>query len=176
VTHELGPNLVTTSRVIARAKIAKATFYDLFEGREAALIYACDCGRKILLDAVEAAAEAPGPWEERLERTIGALLDATAENLSLAELCIVHSKSLLRKQPKPYDSVLIDALAGLLGDILPEEPEERVFSFSELAGGAIVSIVAQRLIVGEGKNLSELRGELTTIVSMPYRPGGLARV
>jgi AcrR family transcriptional regulator len=132
LAHELGPSLVTTSRVTARARIAKATFYALFDGREAAFIYACACAHRVLLEALEAAAEVPGPWEERLKRTIGALFEATAENLSLAELCLVHSKSLLPERAKPYDGALIDALAGLLRDLLPEEPGERVLSFSEL--------------------------------------------
>jgi AcrR family transcriptional regulator len=155
--------------------MAKATFYDLFDGRDMAFRYACDYGRKLLLQALETAAEVPGTWEERLERTIGALLDATAENPNLAELCIVHSKSLGPEHGKPYDGILTDAFAEILTEILPADPEKRVFSFSELAAAAIVSIVARWLITRDNEDLGELRGELTTIVSMPYRRDGSAR-
>jgi len=175
LAHEGGTQAVTTARVTARAKMAKATFYDLFDGRDTAFRYACDYGRELLLEALHGAAEVPGTWEERLGRTIGALLDAAAENPNLAELCIVHSKSLEPEHGKPYDGILTDAFAEVLTEILPADLEERVFSFSELAAAAIVSIVARWLITEGNEDLSELRGELTAIVSMPYRREHSAR-
>ncbi|MDX6635479.1 MAG: hypothetical protein QOF06_1682 [Solirubrobacterales bacterium] len=175
LVHEVGPHAVTASMVTKRVKVAKATFYELFDGREAAFRYACENGRAALLEPVEAAAKEPGTWEGQLESTIGALLGAASEEPHLAELCLVHSTALLREQTGPYDSAFVKTLTRVLTDILPSIPEKSILDFNELSAYGIVSIVARRLIDGKAEALPGLQGELTTIVSAPYRTGEAAR-
>ncbi len=168
LAHEVGPGAITAGAVIERVKMARATFYELFDGRDAAFRYACELGAKTLVEPARIAGGKPGPWEERLNGSIGALLEAASENPNLAELSLVHSAALLGVQAGP--GAVVDSLVDVWKEFLPPGSEKwRSIDFAEPAAHGTVSIIARRLLEGEPEVLSELRGELTTLVATPYR-------
>jgi len=153
--------------VAGRVDMPRAAFFGLFPRSEEAVGSACEVARDVLLEPVEAAAESPGRWEERLEATIGALLETVREEPYLAGLCFVHAPFLLDASG-PYDRAFMETFAGILQEILPKAKGYPLPRYSELAASGIVAIIARRLSGGEADLLGDLRGELTAVISIPY--------
>src|SRR6478609_2586151 len=91
LAHERGAGAMTTMQIVARAKISRPTLYEIFESKADCFRFACEEARKHLVDPIEAAGEAPGPWVERMDGAVGGFLEAAAERPLLAELGLVHS-------------------------------------------------------------------------------------
>ncbi len=170
LAHERGGNGLGTTRVIARAGISRNTFYDLFAGIDEALEFACELSDKRLAAAVEDTTQEQGAWEEWVDRTIGAFLDAVREQPLLAELCFVHRASIVRVPTGPKEEASAAALLAALKRGRPEgERAPSAFAaVEELVVAGILAVVAKRLRDGEAASLPALRGELVTLALAPY--------
>ncbi len=175
LAHEGGAGELTTTQIIARAKISRPTFYELFESKAACFAFACGAARRYLVGPIEAAGEAPGPWPERMSAAVGDLLAAAAEQPLLAELCLLHAAGMRREPQEPCGEAVVEALARLAADGrgagrqaaggLPyREPQPGT---EELVACAIVSVVAPRVRAGAAE-LPELREELTGMALRPF--------
>lgn len=165
---EQGPYAATTAAITSRVRISRATFYGLFESREAAIRQACEYSRETLLAALT---EAPlsGSWEQRLRQTVGGLTDVVERNPDLAELCLVQARSMLSDADVPYDREVVTALAERLNDILGAATGRSDFDFGELWSFGILSVIAQHLLEARGLGIGEIRDELSDIVGSAYR-------
>jgi AcrR family transcriptional regulator len=151
---------------LKRAKMSRTTFYSLFGSGEEALRYACQLAQRRVIETIEAAAAKPAQsGSERLEQTIGALLELAAERPRLVELSLVHSVAVRGMQSGLHDPLVLSALAEVLAEAQEIGPDQRPTSpeFEEFAVGGIVSIIALRLRKDEAESLPALRGELAEL-------------
>jgi AcrR family transcriptional regulator len=170
LAHERGGNGLSTTRVIARVQISRNTFYDLFAGIDEALEFACELADERLAAAVEDTAQEQGTWEEWVDRTIGAFLDAVREQPLLAELCFVHRASIVRVPTDPEAEASAAALLTALKRGRPggERAPGSFAAIEELVVAGILAVVAKRLRDGDARSLPALRGELVTLALTPY--------
>lgn len=160
LTHEGGVADLTTTRIIGRARMARNTFYELFDGKAECMEFACRRAGEGLVGPMEEACEEAGSWRDRLDRTIGALLRTAAAEPLLAELCLIHSPAVEANGTAPSSQRPVEALVAAMAGAC-EAPSER----EELVASAVVSVVASRIRRGEAEGLSGLHGELNRLAT-----------
>jgi AcrR family transcriptional regulator len=181
LAHERGAGELTTTQIVAWAKISRTTLYEIFDGKAGYLEFACEEARRHLVDPIEAAGEAPGPWVERIDGAVGGFLKAAAERPLLAELGLIHSAGMRSGSELPCHQAVVEALARvaeggreagrqLAGSGAYREPQPKV---GELVACAIVSVVALRVRDGSAE-LPGLREELVGVATRPFLGAGAA--
>jgi AcrR family transcriptional regulator len=92
VVAEIGYQAATIGKILARARISKITFYELFDNKEQCFLAAYDDALAQAFARIEQAcvAEARGPAQQRLGAALDALLDFLAEEPAVAKLCVVE--------------------------------------------------------------------------------------
>jgi AcrR family transcriptional regulator len=135
-----------TIDIAAAARMAKATFFDLFPGKSASVEYACEFAT---LRLTQPLAQPPqdSPRRARLEWAIDTLIEAIEAEPLLAGLCLVHSRSARTQNPERYFQAVVDAVAAAIGP----------GRCTEVRAGAIVAFIALRLAQGRGEDLATLR-------------------
>lgn len=170
VVREFGVGGLTVALITERAKMARNTFYELFGGREEALEFGVELGSSKLRDAVDRALGREGDWEDRVQASIGALLEAVEAAPALSELALVHRCGAHRTPGAVYDPALVEALAAVLRagrqQSPPPGPGPRT---EELLAYGILSVIATRLLNGEAGSLRALCPELTELAILPFR-------
>jgi AcrR family transcriptional regulator len=175
--RDLDVKRLTVTDITKRAKMARNTFYELFDNREDALRYAVAAGNRRLRDAIDRAADQDGGWEKRTKAALRELLAEVAAAPGLAELCLAQGSSVEQPQAIPFDPALIETLAGILRAGRPERsqpgPGPRL---EELLACGILSVIAKRLREGDIGGLPNLATELFELVSLlfPTELGSLA--
>jgi AcrR family transcriptional regulator len=170
LVHELGLSKLTVSLITSRGKMARTTFYSLFESREAAVAYAIDLGHRRLRAAIERTVH-PGrpPWE-RAKAVIDALLSVAETEPYLVELCLFHGRG-GEEAAIPFEPDVVESLAGVLRAIPRHthkpEPNPRAEEFVALG---ILALISERLSRGEAEGLRDLGPELTKVASLYLDP------
>lgn len=168
--REFGPNEWTVIDVSGRARVAPATFHQLFDSPDAAFAWACDHARRKLLGPTEAAAAAPGEWDERVRAAVDALVEAVVRDPALAELYLLHSAARPGLVKGARGGAVAGAITRLLEQAPPElRPQRRPEGFETHWGSGVVSVITQRLIGNRG-SVAGLRKELAAAALTVYRP------
>jgi AcrR family transcriptional regulator len=90
VSAELGYPSVTISDIVQRAGVARRTFYEHFESKEACFLAAYDYTAEQILEPLLGAFDPVDDATKRAERYIGAILDALAARPELAQMLVVQ--------------------------------------------------------------------------------------
>jgi AcrR family transcriptional regulator len=174
---ELGYTGATVAHIAARARVSRKTFYDLFAGRE-------DCLLAILQDttdrvAAECATSALGgsSWREGVRVGLWEILSVFDREPVLARVCVVQSARGSQRVLEYREEVLA-RLAGVIDEGRHESA--RAVRTPPLTAeglvGAVVAIVYKRLLKGaRDKPLTDLLGELMSMIVLPYLGPGMAR-
>lgn len=171
LAHECGGAALTVDRICRRAKIARATFYDLFEGCDGAFQFAYELGVQRLREAIEVGAEPQLPWRERVDAAIGSLLRAIEADPYLAELCLVHGGSRGDPACAPPNLELVQTLAEVLGQARAERTNCQPPALTEeLMASGLIAAIATQVRRKASLLLGDLQEELTTLASMPFLP------
>jgi AcrR family transcriptional regulator len=179
LAHEHGAGDLTTTLIAKRAKVTRPILYELFGDKAGCLKFACEEARRHLVDRVEAAGEAPGPWLERMDGAIGGLLEAAAEQPLLAELGLVHAAGMRNRSGPTCTQAVIEALVWVArggreagrqsaGGLPYREPQSQA---EELVACAIVSVLALR-VRERAAELPGLRQELVEMATRPFLEAG----
>lgn len=161
VVHEVGIGGLTVTVLTKRARMARNTFYTVFENQEAALRYAYELGNRRLREAVEGVDSGGGT----LEDAVAALLAAAEKEPHLIELCLVHGSGRFGPKTGPYDQQLIEVLAGVLGRADGGDPRGGDGSIvDELLALSALSLIAGCLRREVTHPLTSLAGPLTKFV------------
>jgi len=174
LTAEQGYEATKISDIVRRAKVARKTLYDNFEGKEEVFLAAFDAARDEAIERVEARCVASeGGWQERLEAGLGAYLEFVAEQPALARMCMVEAFSATPTTTRRYEEamqVFVDMAREQLprGGRLPETIDETLV-------GGVAWIVYQQIRRGETERAAELLPELVDFVSSPFLAAGLAK-
>lgn len=175
VVEEVGYARLTVAQVIARAKVSRKTFYDLFEDRE-------DCFLAVFEETVERvgalAAEAyslHSGWREGVRASLLAILSFMDEHPALARICIVEA---LGAGPRVLESraKVIDRLKRVVAEgerVGHKRPRPRRGQPADIAVegvvGAAFTVVHSRLLERNHAPLVNLLGPLMSLIVLPYR-------
>lgn len=176
-----GTSSVTVARVIARARVSRRLFYELFADVEDCLLatfdWAAGQARAIVLDACRDERE----WLGQVRVGLAALLRFFDRQPLLAQLCIVHAAGGGRRVLERRAEVIAE-LSGQIdrgrelgdGDRVPGPV------VAEGVVGAVLAVLYGRMLArdpgggagdprdgGEGEAI-ELHGELMSMIVLPY--------
>ncbi len=173
---ELGYAGTTVGDITARARVSRRTFYELFANRE-------ECLAAVLEDAVALIRVELGglglegrPWRERVREGLWAILAFLDREPVLARVCVVQA---LRGGPGVLErrEELLAGLAGVVDEGCVESARGAGCTPLTAEGvvGAAFAIVYARLLRGERQPLTDLTGELTGMIVLPYLGAAVAR-
>jgi AcrR family transcriptional regulator len=174
--EEFGYASATVGQITSRARISRRTFYVLFDNREA-------CIAALLRDILETiAAELAAadlerlPWRQRIRGGLWVILAFFDREPALARMCVVHA---LRGGPRVLE--LREEVLARLAVELDEGRGEgaRASQCTTLTAeglvGAAFGIVHARLQRAEREPLTDLVGDLASLIVLPYLGAAAAR-
>ena len=166
---ERGFARLTVEHIIAAAGVSRTTFYEHFDNKHDAVLFAHDVVFERLLGVLLRACNSEGEWPLKVKAAVGAAISFAVADPAQAQLLVIDA---LAADVKVTSRVLDsnDHLASLLsagrehsprGAELPPLTEKAVI-------GAVSAILAGRLMSGEAELLPELEPQLVELVLMPY--------
>jgi AcrR family transcriptional regulator len=165
VVAEIGYQAATVSKILARARISKITFYELFDNKEQCFLAAYDDALAQAFGRIEraCAVEARAPAQQRLGAALDALLDFLAEEPDVARMCVVE---VLAAGPAGRErrAATMDRFAAMMEAVLPEiRPDHDLgpIAARALVGGA--EEVVYGAIERNEPNLPALAAEIAVI-------------
>jgi AcrR family transcriptional regulator len=174
---ELGWTGTTVAHITSRARVSRRTFYDLFENRE-------DCLRAVLEDIVgRIAGEIAGAqlaglgWSDRVRGGLFTILSFFDREPVLARLCVVQavrggSRVLVWRED------ILTRLAVILDegrDTSAPSRECTVLTAEGLVGAAFAIVHARLMANRRQESLTNLLGELMSMIVLPYQGPAVAR-
>ncbi len=174
--EELGWSRVTVASIASRARVSRRTFYDLFGDRE-------DCLLEVLKDTtgrIASELDVAGldrlSWRERVRTGLWIVLSFFDREPELARLCMVQSARGGRRVSEWREEILARLTAIVDEGRLEGERSARVPSLTaEGLVGAVLTILSRRLSNGQREPLSDLLGDLTGMIVLPYLGAAAAR-
>jgi AcrR family transcriptional regulator len=172
---EHGYAAINVGTVIRRAHVSSRTFYDHFEDREACFLAAFDHtvlrARSLASDAYR---QQPG-WLEGTRAALLCLLVLMEEEPRLGRLCLIEAAAAGPRVRKRRSQVLAE-LAGAIDrarDAASEHDPPRLAG-QALAGG-IAAVLAERLLAPRREPLTDLLGQLMSMIALTYMGAEAAR-
>jgi AcrR family transcriptional regulator len=175
LTREQGAERVTVAHVVARAGVSRRTFYELFDDREACLLAALDESLARITEAVLPAYRGEQGWIERIRAALTAMLAFFDEEPGMAALCVVDAlgagPEALARRARVID-VLVSAVDR--GRREASTPNALNRMTAEGVVGAVLGVLHTRLRELDLKPLLPLRGQLMSMIVLPYLGPGVA--
>jgi AcrR family transcriptional regulator len=175
ITCQIGLESVTIARVIDDARVARRTFYELFDDREACLLAVFNEAIATAEERARSVVEDSAPWASRLRGALQALLEFFDEEPELARICVIHALAGGRAVLNRRREVLFD-LAHLVdgGRAVRRSASELPPLTAEGVVGAVFSLIHARLLAPEQTRLANLLNPLMAIVVLPYQGAAAA--
>jgi AcrR family transcriptional regulator len=173
---EYGYADTTVESITSRSRVSRRTFYELFENREACLVALLESVIGAIEGELRAARLGGLGWRERVRGGLWVILSFLDREPASARMCVVQA---LRGGSEVLGCR--EAALGRLAAVVDEGcgVGTRGVACSRLTAegvvGAAVAIVHARLVRGEREPLTELLGELTGLIVLPYLGAGVAR-
>jgi len=167
IAHEFGLAGVTTAAVCRLAKMARATYYRIFDGASDCLRYSFAESYRQVLGPVTGA-EGDGDWLSLIDSKIQALYASVAANSLLAELCLVHSHTAPEEAAGNDFEAAVDAFAKQLSRAGMQDEQRPIPLLDEYLARAILSLAASRALQGELDELMAEAHPISTLVAAAY--------
>ncbi|HEY4451309.1 MAG TPA: TetR family transcriptional regulator [Solirubrobacteraceae bacterium] len=167
---EIGYPATTVEKIIRRARVSRATFYQAFANRDECFLVVFDeTLSQLMASAQDAYADAPC-WVEGVRAALGCLLEVMDEQPALARLWIIEA---LRGEERILARRVqtLDALASVIDEgrrsIARADLGPPAGTADSIVGG-LVALLHRRLLRNPGEPLSDLRGSMMYMVVLPY--------
>ncbi len=172
---ELGWANTTVADVVARSRVSRRTFYELFANREECLSAVLEDILGTLAGELDAAGLAGVEWRVRVRRGLWTILAFFDREPVLARVCVVQALSGGPEVLERREEVLA-RLAAVVdeGRKSPRGTQCTPLTAEGLVGAAF-GIVYARLLKGQRRPLTELLGELMGMIVLPYVGPAAAR-
>lgn len=167
--------------IIGRAKVSRATFYQLFDDKADCFLAACEMVSGVLADVMShelarMELESGATPIDKLDRLLRAYLDAIAANPALARVFLAEvyaaGEAAIRRRRDAMER-FVDLITAAYGDtpgLLGTALEQRFAA--EVLVGAVSSMVTNAVALGEVHRLSELREPLIHLAAQLTAPPG----
>jgi len=173
LTSEKGYEATKIADIVRRAKVARKTLYDNFDGKEDLFLAAVDYYLDELGNRVsDACAEAELLWQRRIEAGLAAFLGFLAERPAAARMCMIEALSATPGAAARYDAA-VNRFVGMLKEAVPSESDLPETIEESLVGG-VAWIANQQIRRGEAERAPELLPELSEFLLSPYH--GVAEI
>jgi AcrR family transcriptional regulator len=175
LVRERGVSAVTVAHIVARSRVSRRTFYELFENREDCFDAALDRALAKAGEAVLPAYEAGGPWRARIAAGLEAALAFIDAEPEIGYLCIVAAlgagPGALERRMRVTEALVAAVHEGRLESRAARRPRRLV---AEGVVGAVLAILHARLQARDSKPLLGLRNQLMATIVLPYLGAGAA--
>ena len=163
-----GYRAVTVADVVKRARVARSTFYENFDSKEACFLAAQDFAMSSALERVVEAAGEIDAWPQRVVAGLAAFLRYVADEPALARTCMVEALAGGSASVRSYEESL-QAFVSLfrLGRDVSPHTEGMPETLEEAIIGGIFWILYQRLLF-EDDQIESLLPELAEFALAPY--------
>jgi AcrR family transcriptional regulator len=168
VTAAKGYEATSVADILAEAGVGRESFYDLFEDKRDCVLAAHTLLIEHLEATVRAVYDEPGPWADRVRRSIAAMLDwfaadPAAARVAIVELAAMGPESRERFQEIFYrfSGILEEGREGFAPD--PERPRA-----AEMAIGATLARVYEEVVCDRARELPNQLPGLTYEVLVPF--------
>jgi len=159
----------TVELITKRAGVARATFYENFENREACLLGGFEEALAEVRSRIDAAAELESDWPGRIRAGLAAFLAYVAENPALARTCLVELMTAGPAAMERYEQALQSfAPVFARGREFTAGSEELPETLEDSIVGGIVWMVHQRLLRGEAALVPSLLPTMLEFGLAPY--------
>lgn len=161
VVAKRGYRDTTVELIVKRAGVARATFYENFENREACLLAAFDAAFAELNERIAKAVDHRGEWAEQIRAGLTAFLAYVAEEPAVAKTCLVEAVTAGAPAMERYEKGMKSfAPAFAKGRALPTASDQLPQTLEDSIVGGIVWMVHQRLMRGEADQVPDLLGTM----------------
>lgn len=174
---EKGYAHTTVADVVSRAGVSRATFYELFDDKEACFVAAAETFMNEALTAIRASTPAEGAsWPEIVAAAVSALLELMARRPEFARLGLLEAPSAGRRAYEHYRRAIDEVVARLDrsyreaggGDAAEPEVASLPPSAHRAAVGGAGSLLVDSLLSGRPDQLPQLLPDLLYILVLPY--------
>ncbi len=171
VVAELGYGGLTVAEIIARARISRRTFYELFADREECFLAAFDAALARVAEPVLAAYAESGPWRERIAAALLAALASFDEEPALARLLLVDALAAgplaVARRAAVIEALVHAVDEGRAANARGRDPGPLA---AEGVVGAVLSVLHTRLLDERRrpKSLLILAAPLMSTIVLPY--------
>jgi len=171
---EQGYEATKIADIVRRARVARKTLYDNFDGKEELFLASFDSAVEDAFGRVEEACKgAEAGWADRVAAGLRAFLAYIAENPAAARVCLVEAISATPTASARYDAA-VQRFIELLGRNAPPEtglPD----TLEETLVGGVAWILHQRIRRGETEQALDLTPELLDFLLSPYQGVGKSK-
>jgi AcrR family transcriptional regulator len=172
--EDVGYARLTVAQVIARARVSRKTFYDLFEDREDCFLAVFDQAVEQISALVgEAYAREPG-WRDGMRAGVLAMLRFMDDEPGLARICVVEALGAGPRVLKRRTEVLTE-LKEVVGEgrssagaRVARATEEAPEVTAEGVIGAVFAVLHSRLLAHSKEPFMALLGPLMSMIVLPY--------
>lgn len=176
---EKGYGATTVADVVSRARVSRATFYELFHDKEDGFLAAYDAAVAQFLGDAIAAYRRSGPWPLRVRWALEAMLDFGAAQPAVAQMCLVEVLGAGPAALERYqNAVRVVAALADEGQAFTEEPRGLPPRVGRAVVGGGLALVREEIIAGRAARLPELLPALLYTTLAPYlgHDGALAEL
>jgi AcrR family transcriptional regulator len=166
--EEVGYARMTVAQIIARARVSRKTFYDVFADREDCFLAAFEQALEQVRARARESFEAESSWREGIRAALARLLSLMDQEPGLTRLCVVEAlaagEKVLERRAAIFEelSKVIDLGRTAPGALDPPEVT------AEGIVGAIFAVVHTRVLENDKPPLLELLNPLMSLIVLPY--------
>jgi len=167
--QEVGYARLTVAQVIARARVSRKTFYDLFEDREDCFLAVFDLAVDRARTGVVEAYGAERSWRSAVRAGLARLLQLMDQDPGMARLCLVEALGAGDRVLCRRAQLLVELAAAIdRGRLAGHAPPELPDLAAEGVVGAVFAVLHARLREPYGEPLEGLLGSLMSMIVLPY--------
>lgn len=172
--EEVGYARLTVAQVIARARVSRKTFYDLFEDREDCFLAVFDQTVEQISALVSEAYAREDGWRDGLRASLLAMLRFMDDEPGLARICVVEALGAGPRVLKRRTQLLvqlrevIDQGRWSAGARVARATEESPEVTAEGVIGAVFAVLHSRLLARSREPFTALLAPLMSMIVLPY--------
>lgn len=164
IAHEFGLQAITIQAVCRLARMARVTYYSLFESSSGCLRYSFAAAYGEVVGPV-AAAHAETDWPAAIEAATERLYAGVARQPLLAELCLVHCHGAAEEAAGHDFEAAVDSFAAMLRAGRAQEGRRPRPLADEYLARTIVSRAASRALRGEADQLAADSRTMSSLIA-----------
>jgi AcrR family transcriptional regulator len=173
VVAERGYEAMSVADIVKRAAVSRNAFYKNFKDKQECFAVAHEAGHERLFRILALPCETGGTVEERVERSLAAVLDALASDPALARMLFVEAPSSAGEEIALDYHEWLRHYGTLLRAAAPNAPPgmSPPAEIDQVIVGGIASRIASEVLQGAAAELRDLTPHLVEYVLTFYGPG-----